>query len=144
MEELGRIMGLDVGEARTGVALTDPMRILSSPFEVIQVTTPEADIARIQEIIREQEVVEIVAGIPLNKEGGRGPQAEKVAAFVEQLRAVVDIPVEMIDERYSTAAAHRTMKTLKVKGKKKKKVVDQLAAAEILQTYMDRKRNLGG
>lgn len=143
MEELGRIMGLDVGEARTGVALTDPMRILSSPFEVIQVTTPVADIARILEIVKEQEVVEIVAGIPLNKEGQRGPQAEKVVTFVEQLRAATDIPVEMIDERFTTAAAHRTMQTMKVKGKKKKKVVDQLAAAEILQTYMDRKKSMG-
>ena len=80
MEE-GRIIGLDVGEVRTGVALTDELQMIASPFETIQVSTHENDARAVQQIVEEQEAILIVAGIPLGKDGEIGPQAEKVLAY---------------------------------------------------------------
>ena len=82
-----------------------------------------------------------MVGVPLNKEGGVGPQAEKVLAFVEVLREVTNMDVVTIDERFSTAAAHRAMNHTGLSTKKRKGVIDQAAAQQILQLYLDRERN---
>lgn len=138
MESPGRILGLDVGEARTGVALSDPLGMIASPHSVV----PSADVAQavaaIARLVEETGAVGIVVGVPLNQEGQPGPQAEKVAAFAEQLRRAVPVDVVTQDERYSTAAAQRTLAEAGVRGKKKKRVVDKVAAAHILQVYLDR------
>ena len=87
------------------------------------------------------EAVRIVAGIPLNLEGKPGPQAIKVLEFLEKLRGVVDIEVVTQDERFSTAASERTLRQARVKRKKRKKIIDKVAASHILQTYLDRESN---
>ena len=134
----GRIIGLDVGEARTGVALSDPLGMIASPYETIQVKSPRADAEAVKAIAEEQGAIQIVVGVPLNMEGKVGPQAEKVLAFIEVLKEAVDLEVVTIDERFSTAAADRSLRAAGVKGKKRKKVVDQVAAQQILQLYLDR------
>ena len=134
----GRIIGLDVGEARTGVALTDPLGIIASPFGTIQVKSPRADAEAVKTIAEEQGAVRIVVGVPLNMEGEVGPQAEKVLAFVEVLKETVGVEVVTIDERFSTAAANRSLRESGVKSKRRKQVVDQVAAQQILQLYLDR------
>jgi putative Holliday junction resolvase len=138
MAEEGRILGLDVGDVRTGIALCDPMRIIASPFDVLQVTTPRKDAEAIRKIVEENDVVRIVAGLPLDREGGIGPQAEKVLAFLEVLREVVDVEVVTQDERFSTASAERALLQANVRRKGRKKVIDKIAAQQILQLYMDR------
>ena len=134
----GRIIGLDVGEARTGVALSDPLGIIASPFDTIQVKSLRADAEAVKAIAEEQGAVRIVVGVPLNMEGKVGPQAAKVLEFVEVLREAVDLEVVTIDERFSTAAAERSLRESGVKGKRRKQVVDQVAAQQILQLYLDR------
>ncbi len=134
----GRIIGLDVGEARTGVALSDPLGVIASPYETIQLKSPSEDAEAVKAIAEEQEAIRIVVGVALNMEGEVGPQAEKVLAFVEALKEAVDIEVVTIDERFSTAAANRSLRESGVKGKRRKQVVDQVAAQQILQLYLDR------
>ena len=133
----GRILGIDVGNVRTGVAKTDPLRIIVSPHGLVQEDSVEKAVAALHRLAVELEAVAIVAGLPLNQHGQPGPQAEKTLAFVERLREAVDIPVVTQDERYSTASAHRTLSQAKVKGRKRKKMVDSLAATVILQAYLD-------
>ncbi len=134
----GRIIGLDVGEARTGVALSDPLGMIASPYETIQVKSPHADEEAVKAIAEAQEAIRIVVGVPMKMQGEVGSQAEKVLAFVEVLKETVDIEVVTIDERFSTAAANRSLRESGVKGKRRKQVVDQVAAQQILQLYLDR------
>jgi putative Holliday junction resolvase len=142
--EEGRFLGLDVGEARTGIAVSDPLGILASPLKTLQVKSLGEDAAAIARIAKEQEAIRIVVGLPLNKEGGIGPQAKKVLAFVEALRAATPVEVVTIDERFSTAAAHRALDETGVRSKKRKGVIDQAAAQQILQLYLDRERTRRG
>ncbi len=129
---------MDVGDARTGVALTDPLQVIASPYAVVEEPSRAKAIAAIGRIVEEKAPVLIVVGLPLDQEGGRGPQAEKVAAFAEALRAEVGVDIVFEDERYTTAAAHEAMAEARVRRKKKKLVVDKIAAAYILQSYLDR------
>lgn len=135
----GRVMGLDVGEVRTGIALTDPLQMMASPHTVLQVKSPEADAAAIAALVQEQEVVGIVAGVPLDQNGAPGPQAEKVLAFLAVLREAVSVDVVTQDERFSTAAADRSLREAGIKGKKRKLHVDKIAATHILQGWLDRR-----
>jgi len=138
MTTTGRIMALDVGEVRIGVAVSDPLGIIAQPYSVIAASSPEGDVDAVRNLVAETAAVRIVVGLPLNLEGQPGPQAQKVLAFVERLRAAVDVEVVTQDERYSTAAAQRVLRQAGVKRKKRKKVVDKVAAQHILQIYLDR------
>ena len=91
MTEEGRILALDVGDVRIGVALSDPLGIIAQPHDVIQCTSPEADIEAVRAAVEQNEAVCIVVGLPLDQNGEPGPQAEKVFAFIERLRAVVSV-----------------------------------------------------
>lgn len=139
MSDPGRTIGLDVGDVRIGVAVGDPLGILAQPHDVIQRSSPDQDIGAVVRLVDEFEPVAIVVGIPLNLEGKVGPQAQKVLDFVEALRDAVDIEVVTQDERYSTAAAERSLIQSRVRRKKRKKLIDQVAAQHILQGYLDRR-----
>ncbi len=134
----GRVVGLDVGDVRIGVAVSDPLGIIAQPHSVIRVATPEQDIEAVRAVVTEKEAVRIVVGLPLNREGKPGPQAEKVLAFVEALRTALGIEVVTQDERFSTAAAERMLIQANVSRKGRKQVIDKVAAHHILQTYLDR------
>ncbi|MCC6144408.1 MAG: Holliday junction resolvase RuvX [Candidatus Hydrogenedentes bacterium] len=134
----GRVMGLDIGDVRTGVAMSDPLQMIASPHSTIDMASPDAAIAALRTLVREQEVRVIVAGIPLNARGEPGPQAEKVLAFVERLRSIPDVDIVTQDERFSTAEAQRMLIGANVRRKDRKQVVDQIAATHILRTYLDR------
>ncbi len=138
MDLEGRIVGLDVGDVRIGVSVSDPMGIIASPHSVIETRSPAEDAGAICTIVREQEAVRIVAGIPLDREGNIGPQAEKVMAFLDTLRGVTDVEIVTQDERYSTAAAERMLIGAGTRRKKRKQVIDKIAASHILQAYLDR------
>ena len=138
MSTTGRILALDVGEARIGVAVSDSLGIIAQPHSVIAASSLDRDAAAVRDLVAETAAVRVVVGVPLDLEGKSGPQAHKVLAFVERLRQAVDVEVVTQDERYSTAAAERALRQAGVKHKKRKNVVDQVAAQHILQTYLDR------
>ena len=138
MAGMGRIIGLDVGDVRIGVAVSDPLGIIAQPHSVITRTSLEQDLNAIQRLVTEQEAIRIVAGLPLNREGKPGPQAEKVIEFIVRLREVVSVEIVTQDERYSTAAAQRMLIDANVSRKNRKKVIDKVAAHHILQVHLDR------
>jgi putative Holliday junction resolvase len=135
----GRVVGLDVGDVRTGVAVSDPFRIVATPRVVVDTSSSQIGAKAIAEIVREEEAALIVVGMPLNREGKRGHQAEKVQAFIDVLAELVEAEIVFQDERFSTAVVQRAMSEAGVKSKKRKKIVDKLAAQQILQAYLDRK-----
>lgn len=138
MADEGRIMGLDIGDVRIGVALSDSLRMMASPHSVVKELSREAAVRTIKRLVEETGAVLIVAGVPLNEAGGQGIQAEKTLAFVERLRAEVSVEVVLQDERYTTAAAERMLIGANLRRDRRRQVVDKIAATHILQTYLDR------
>ena len=134
-----RIMGLDYGEARTGVAISDLLGITAQGLESIAHGNNEKMLLnRIGEIIAEYEIEKIVIGYPLNMNATKGPRAEKTDKFIEKLKNRFKIEVIKKDERLTTVSAHRTMTELSVSKDKKKKIVDTISAQYILQMYLDK------
>lgn len=134
-----RIMGLDYGEVRTGVAISDLLGITAQGLESIAHGNNEKMLLnRIGEIIAEYEIEKIVIGYPLNMNATKGPRAEKTDKFIEKLKNRFEIEVIKIDERLTTVSAHRTMTELSVSKDKKKKIVDTISAQYILQMYLDK------
>ena len=136
-----RIMGLDIGERRIGVALSDSLRIIAGALTVVERVTDDAALKEIIDLARENEVERIVVGMPRSLDGSLGKQAQAVQSFVDLLKERTDIPVVTWDERLSTVAAERTMLEVGMKRDKRKKRRDSLAAAIILQGYLDRERS---
>ena len=119
------------------MALSDSMGILASPHTIIERTREEQDIRAILDIINSQQVEQIIAGLPLSADGSLGPQAEKVKAFVDKLSAQTQVPVEFRDESLSTVEARRIMLVSRSKKNRQKSHDDDVAAAVILQEYLD-------
>jgi len=137
-----RILGLDVGDRRIGVAVSDELMLTAQPLEVINRSESEKDMEHIVRLVKAYDACLVVVGMPLMLDRTVGRQAEKVEQFVEVLRSHLDIPVRTIDERLSTSLAERVMISAGVRRKKRRQHIDALAAAGILQVYMDRRRNM--
>lgn len=138
----GRILGLDIGNVRTGVAVSDPFGMIATALDTVSMSDDlQADARAVKAHIDEQGAVRVVAGVPLDQNGEVGPQAEKTLAFIEALRAVTDVEIVTQDERFSTQAAHRQLMAQNMNAKKRKGVVDKVAAQQILQLYLDRETN---
>ena len=134
-----RVMGLDYGQARTGVALSDMLGITAQGLESIEHGTNEKKLLnRLEEIIKEYNVEKIVIGYPLNMNFSKGPRVEKTEKFIEKLKNRFHLEVIKIDERLTTVSAHRTMQELSIGKDRKKKIVDTISAQYILQMYLDR------
>ena len=129
-----RSLGLDIGDKRIGVALSDPQGILASPLTIIDRKDEPSDIEAIVTIIGQNQVGRIIVGLPLSMDGSIGSQAEKVKAFTQELSNHTEVPVEFRDERLSTVSAKRLMQTVR---KTKQARHDAVAAALILQSYLD-------
>ncbi|HEY3674534.1 MAG TPA: Holliday junction resolvase RuvX [Candidatus Tumulicola sp.] len=136
-------LGLDVGERRIGVAVADPGGTFAMPVTTIERTAIAADIARIVELARSYDAAEIVVGDPVTLSGERGPAAAKMDLFVDRLSRSFDGAIHRVDERLTTAQATKTLIAADVSRKNRKRVVDQMAAALILETFLQRKRRLG-
>ena len=132
-----RILALDIGDVRIGVAVSDPTGMISTGLGVIKRESIEKDIEKIMNYIKEYKVERVVSGLPKNMDGSIGFQAEKVLKFLEEFQKVYDGPVIKWDERLTTVSAHRTMAEKKTKIKKRKEEVDKIAACYILQGYLD-------
>jgi putative holliday junction resolvase len=128
-------MGLDVGDSRIGVALSDPLGIMATPTMIINRFDEPKAIEKIEDIIREKEVVKIIVGLPLNMDGTRGTQAEKTDAFVNTLHGKIELPVEYRDERLSTVNAREIIQGIRKTNRSTR--YDAAAAALILQSYLD-------
>jgi putative holliday junction resolvase len=132
-----RILALDHGSKRIGVAVSDETRTIAQPLEYIP-AGPFADfLARLRQLIREKEIGLILVGLPRNMDGSYGPAAEKVQTFVAALRDAVVVPVETLDERLTSAQANRVLIQGGVRRAKRKEKVDKMAAAILLQSYLD-------
>ena len=134
---MNRILGLDFGSARIGVAISDELQMLAHPLETIPANEEPA--SRVAEIVREKQVEHVVAGIPRQMNGQIGTAATEVIEFVEKLRAILPCPVVTWDERLTTVAAHRALRDAGKKTRHTRAYVDQVAAQMILQTYLDRR-----
>jgi putative Holliday junction resolvase len=135
-----RILGLDIGEKRIGLAVSDELGLTAQGMETLQRTELSRDIQKLQEIIREKGISKLVVGLPKNMNGTLGFQAAEVQKLVALLTELCPIEVEYWDERLTTVAAQRTLLEGDTSRRKRKKAVDQLAAVLILQGYLDRKR----
>lgn len=132
---MNRILGLDFGRARIGVAISDELQMLAHPLETIPANEEPA--SRVAEIVREKQVDHVVAGIPRQMNGQIGTAATEVLEFVETLRAILPCPVVTWDERLTTVAANRALRDAGKKTRHTRDYVDQVAAQIILQSYLD-------
>ena len=139
MDALGVIVGLDIGDARTGIARSDALQCFAFPHSVVRAGTASAMATAIAAALRELSPVLVVAGMPLNQNGEPGPQAARVASLIDTLRTMTPVEIVVQDERYTTAEALRVARDMNTRGKTRKNKVDQVAAALILQTYLDRR-----
>ena len=135
---MGRCLGVDYGKKRIGLALSDIMGILAQPFDVIDSKGLKNNIDNILKIVKEKEISCVVVGKPVNMNASEGEMTKFVMEFVEELKKLTDIKVEMIDERLTTAQAERVLiEEANISREKRKGIKDKLAATFILQTYLD-------
>lgn len=135
-------LGLDPGDARIGVAQSDPSGFLATPVETVR--RGRGDLRRIAALVAETEAVEVVVGLPRSLSGGEGPAAEKVRAFTAELAArIAPVPVRLVDERLTTVSAEAMLRDRGKKGQQRRAVVDMAAAVMILQHALDSERATG-
>ena len=134
-----RLMGIDFGDARVGIALSDPLMIMSQGYKTIQNDGTDGLYEEIVSIIKEKEVTKIVIGLPKNMDNSQGFRTEATMEFAEKLKTYTDVEIDFSDERLTTVSAHGFLNEMNVRGKKRKGAVDTLSAALILETYMKKK-----
>jgi putative Holliday junction resolvase len=139
MEETGRLLGLDIGHRRIGVAVSDPLGMVASPWGYVAVGRDEG-LPDVCALVTQLEVVRIIVGLPLAMDGQERDAAQGVRAWVERLCGQVSVPVELWDERLSTLAAERALLESGMRREKRKVRRDAVAAALILQSYLDARR----
>lgn len=132
-----RMAGLDVGDKTIGVAVSDPLGWTAQGVEVIRRTRPAADLERLRTLFAKYGVARVIVGLPRNMNGTYGPRAEGARAFADQLIAALGLPVELWDERLTTAQAQRALIEGDVSRRRRRDVVDRIAAQLILQSYLD-------
>jgi putative holliday junction resolvase len=132
-----RILALDHGTVRIGVAVSDELGMIARPLEFIPAEPAAGFLERLKQLVAEHEVGRILVGMPRNMDGSYGPAAEKVREFVRLLGETFSIPIQTWDERLTSVQAHRMLREASVKGAKQRKKVDQMAAAILLQSYLD-------
>jgi len=135
-----RALGIDVGAVRIGLALSDPLGMTAQPLDVIKRTTPERDLDAIRKAVRDNEVTVLVIGLPLNMDGSEGPAVEHARLFGKLLEPL-GLPIEFVDERLSTVVAESVLLEADMRRDKRKQVRDKVAAAVILQAWLDRQGN---
>lgn len=137
---LRRVLGLDVGSKRIGIAISDPLGITAQGLETLQRQNKRLDFEKLSGLVRDYEVAEIVVGFPLRMSGEEGIQAEKMLRFAQELRERVGLPVHLWDERLTSAEANRLLRETEMSIKRRGQVVDQMAAVLILQSWMENRR----
>jgi putative Holliday junction resolvase len=141
-KQTARVLGLDVGSRRIGIAVSDPLGITAQGLETLQRKNKRQDLERLGLIIREYDVKEIVVGLPLRMSGAEGTQAEKMQEFAEELRKRFKMPVHLWDERLTSAEANRLLRETDLSIEKRGKAVDRMAAVLILQGWMEGRKRM--
>ncbi len=141
--DAGRVLGLDLGDVRIGVAISDPERRLAVPLGTVQVGRPPGEMRAVADLVNENDVTLVVIGEPISLDGIRRDRATHAANFADALRAMLSVPVTLHDERFSTMEAERSLREAGVSGKRRRSVVDAAAAQVILQGWLDGQRSEG-
>lgn len=136
-----KIMAVDFGDARTGLAVCDRTEFLASPVGVVEERNFNVCAEKVAFMSKQYEVGEIVVGYPKNMNGSIGPRAEKCSQFADKIKEFVDVPVVLWDERSTTVSAHNILNETNTRGKKRKAVVDAVAATIILESYLAYRKN---
>jgi putative Holliday junction resolvase len=137
------VLGIDLGKKRIGLAISDPAERVALPAGMLESRGRKADVAAIGSLARERGVKQIVVGLPLHMDGRAGPEAQAARAFAAALESEVGIPVETLDERWSSVAAERTLReTGGSRSRRRPGAVDTLAATLLLRTFLERRANL--
>lgn len=136
------ILSVDYGDKRTGIAVCDKLEMLASPVCVLTEWNAETLAEKIIDIAKQKKAEQIVIGLPRNMDGSKGFRAEACEELGELVKSKCEIPVTFWDERLTTVSAHRILSENNVRGKKRKSVVDAVAAEIILQNYIDSRKNL--
>jgi putative Holliday junction resolvase len=137
MIAMGRILGLDYGEKRVGIAISDPSGTIASPLEVYARRDPTQDIGYFRKLVAENEIERIVVGLPLYPSGDESPKSDEARRFGHWLQDETGVPVEFCDERYTTVEAETHLREAELTSKKRQARRDMLAAQIILQAYLD-------
>ncbi len=135
------ILAVDLGKARTGLAICDKSEMLASPLGIIENKNLDKVAEKIAEYAKERKAEMLIVGLPKNMDGTEGESAQNARAFAQQLNKLCNLPVEMQDERGTTITAHNFLNTTDTRGKKRKKVVDTVAATIILEDYLNYRKN---
>jgi putative Holliday junction resolvase len=141
----GRVLALDVGSRRLGVAVSDPTGTVASPLATVPRRTPAEDAAALAALAAEHDATTVVAGLPVTLAGAEGPAARAVRAYLDELRPLLPgLAFDLVDERLSTVAAERALVGGGVRRRDRRQVVDQVAASVFLQTWLDRRAGKAG
>jgi RNAse H-fold protein YqgF len=144
-ERIGRRIGIDVGAVRVGVAICDPEGLLATPLQTVpRDREGGSDVRTVAALVAEHEAAGVVVGLPRTMRGEEGPAAAAAREFGTALEAVLDVPVEYVDERLTTVVATRQLRAAGRSAKRQRAVVDQVAAVGILQSWLDRRRSAQG
>jgi putative Holliday junction resolvase len=137
MDEETRLLGIDYGEARIGVAITDPLCLFARPHAILQAESDAESLEQIASLVEEMRIVRIVVGLPTDSQSGIGSQALAVILWARRLAALTDVPIVFWDESYSSEAAQAFQKKPRRRSSGRREAIDDLAAAVILQDYLD-------
>jgi putative Holliday junction resolvase len=136
----GRVLGVDLGDVRIGVAISDDARRMAVPLGTVHVGQPPGELKAIAGLVRENDVTVVVVGLPLSLDGTRGPRASLAEAFADGLRSIVPVPVILHDERLTTVEAERGLRRAGVASRDRRAVVDAEAARILLQSWLETDR----
>lgn len=137
MSSPGRVVGIDFGTVRIGVAISDPDRILSSPYETYVRKNADADALYFQRLVQEEHVVQFVVGLPIHLSGDESEKSREAVAFAQWLTQTTGVAIDFVDERFSSVEAERLLRSAKMTNKKTKARRDKIAAQIILATYLE-------
>jgi putative Holliday junction resolvase len=138
---MGRILGIDLGNARTGFAVSDETKTIATAIEAVKTDKKKELIARLKALIGKYNIEKIVIGLPFNMDGTKGIQAKRALLFAEEVRQAAALEVETVDERLSTKQGEAILISADMSRKKRKQKIDSLAAQIILQSYLDLKKD---
>lgn len=137
---MGRVLGIDYGTRRIGVAISDELKLIAQGLETIERTDQSMSLIRIKELVKRYDVERVVIGYPLSLGGKAGRSARGVAEFAERLKAAVGLPVELVDERFSSVQAQRIIQEAKLSPSRHRPLIDRLSAILLLQGWLERSR----
>jgi len=139
MPETGRFLGVDFGTRRIGLAVSDPSGAIAFPAGTLERRGLRRDLESLCALVKEREVARIVVGLPLHMDGRRGPEAEAAEKFATQLGEATGLPVDLFDERWTTREAERVLAETGRRGRKRRQVVDSVAASILLRAYLEQR-----